>query len=950
MREDEQGGRRAEERGRTPAQEGERSSPPPRDKSGRPASAPLSATLERLGAHTPDQGRYAFLEEVARGGMGVIQRVWDGDLGRAVARKILGRDGQGSDSRRSDPRTVGRFLEEAQITAQLEHPGIVPVHELGLDAKGTLYFTMRLVRGEDLHKVFEHVRTGQDGWNITRALGVLLKACEALSFAHKKGVIHRDLKPANVMVGRFGEVYVMDWGLARVVGEPAATDDPPREGPGSVAVHAAGRREGDTPDSPLLTREGDVIGTPAYMSPEQARGELGQLDTRTDVYALGAMLYHLLAGRVPYSEPGRRLEAQVVLQRVLDGPPTPLGELAPPRPPELLAICERAMARRLEQRYATVAELADDLRAYLELRVVRAYRTGPLVELAKWVRRNRLSAASLAALVGAVAISGFALAHLESSRRAAQELELAERSAAGLVAEVDQLWPIRPDLVEALRTWLYRAHALVERLPAAQEACTDFEREQEGAVRLAANQERGTADADAFALRSLEHLRSEFGKWARFLREGEHADLNEAARTNELAYPEANLAVLERELPWLGTEVARRQAALERTRTWRYADPVLENAYARRHAFAQSLADLARPGGAIDEVEGRLGRAEELLAIAPGTESEGWSNARASIADRGACPLYDGLSLAPQLGLVPLRRDPHSGLWEFWHVLSGDRPELAGDGSWSLTPSTGIVLVLVPGGRVTMGSQDDDPDAPNYFAPEEGVDEGLQAVDRWQVAPRLDPFFLGKHELTQGQWIRMANSQPSVWFAGASFRGMARLSRLHPVEQVSWFDAQRVLARHGLTLPTEAQWERAARAGTQWKYCAGETLASVLPLANFADRRWSTMRPGEGYEAHDDGWITHAPVASFRSNAWGFHEIVGNVAEWCLDWYASSCERGALQDGAGEHVPRSGADKAVRGGSMTSLPSGLWASSRYGAPPGTGSYDIGMRAARMLNP
>src|SRR5262249_42483401 len=124
----------------------------------------------------------------------------------------------------TSPMVVARFLEEAQVTGQLDHPGIVPVHELGIDSQGRLYFTMKLVEGRDLRHVFELVFSGKEGWSVTRALGVLQKACEAVAYAHRKGVIHRDLKPANVMVGSFGEVYVMDWGLARVLGRKDAHD------------------------------------------------------------------------------------------------------------------------------------------------------------------------------------------------------------------------------------------------------------------------------------------------------------------------------------------------------------------------------------------------------------------------------------------------------------------------------------------------------------------------------------------------------------------------------------------------------------------------------------------------------------------------------------------------------------------------------------------------------
>jgi serine/threonine protein kinase len=207
-----------------------------------------------------------------------------------------------------DRRLLARFLEEAQITGQLDHPGIVPVHELGLDSTGRVFFTMKLVKGRDLKSIFELVFTGREDWNETRALTVLLKVCEALAYAHKKGVIHRDLKPANVMVGAFGEVYVMDWGLARVLGREDTHDLRLQPEPGASSLRTERKEEREeAPDSPLFTMDGDVVGTPCYMPPEQARGEVERLGPRADVYAIGAMLYHLLARQMPYTSPGARI-------------------------------------------------------------------------------------------------------------------------------------------------------------------------------------------------------------------------------------------------------------------------------------------------------------------------------------------------------------------------------------------------------------------------------------------------------------------------------------------------------------------------------------------------------------------------------------------------------------------------------------------------------------------
>ncbi|MCB9898547.1 MAG: serine/threonine protein kinase [Planctomycetes bacterium] len=305
---------------------------------------------------------------------------------------------------------VARFLEEALVTGQLDHPGIVPVHELGLDATGHVFFTMKLVRGEDLRAVLARVHRGEPDWTVPRALGLLLRACEAMAYAHDKHVIHRDLKPANIMVGRFGEVYVMDWGLARVLGRPDARDLRLRPDAATTASLHSERHEQASEDSPLVTMDGDIVGTPAYMPPEQARGEIAGLSPASDVYALGAILYHLVSGRMPYVVEGGNNAPRRVLARVEEGPPKPLHEVAPGAPAELVAICERAMAREPGDRYASVVELAEDLRAYLEQRVVKAYETGAIAELRKWVVRNRPLAAAIGAVVVllAVAVVGFA--------------------------------------------------------------------------------------------------------------------------------------------------------------------------------------------------------------------------------------------------------------------------------------------------------------------------------------------------------------------------------------------------------------------------------------------------------------------------------------------------------------------------------------------------------------
>jgi serine/threonine protein kinase len=341
-----------------------------------------SEVLERLSGRSASFGRYQLKGEIARGGMGAIVKVWDEDLRRHLAMKvILGRASAPSTGATPpvDATKVARFLEEAQVTGQLDHPGIVPVHELGLDPDGRVYFTMKLVRGQTLKHIFDLVAEGKEGWTQTKALGVLLKVCEAMSYAHDKGVIHRDLKPANIMVGKFGEVHVMDWGLARILDKKDAKDIRIREERAQTSSSLRTEREahrGETPDSPLYTMDGDVVGTPAYMSPEQARGDLAAVGPRSDVYSLGCILYHLLAKYPPYASPHVQANIYAIWHRVQEGPPISIDTLDRQSPAALRAIVEKAMAREITTRYDTMQALREDLQLFLDEGGAEAYRPG----------------------------------------------------------------------------------------------------------------------------------------------------------------------------------------------------------------------------------------------------------------------------------------------------------------------------------------------------------------------------------------------------------------------------------------------------------------------------------------------------------------------------------------------------------------------------------------------
>ncbi len=407
----------------------------------------------------PETERYDVIGEVGRGGMGVVLEVFDRALRRRSAMKVV-RPGGGQ----QQMRRLARFLEEAQLTGQLEHPGIVPVHELGTDSAGCTYFTMRLVEGVTLGHVFEEVRKGSAAWTLPRSLGVLQRVCETLAYAHSRGVIHRDLKPANVMVGRFGETYVMDWGLATPEGQAppvASAGGEVRDG----ARLAGGLSELDESLSRSglgLTLAGDVVGTPAYMAPEQAGVGSQPVGPRSDVYALGAMLYELLSGSAPYVEQGHVLG---MLEALRKGPPKDLAKRVDDVAPELVAIAAKAMQRDPAQRYADMVEFSEDLRAYLEGRVVRAYESGRFAELRKWVRRNRaLSSALVAVLILAVVgVLSTGIVRYVERRNVQRMADLSELTR--LLEEEAELPRGSIDAIPDYERWIERARSLREREP-----------------------------------------------------------------------------------------------------------------------------------------------------------------------------------------------------------------------------------------------------------------------------------------------------------------------------------------------------------------------------------------------------------------------------------------------------------------------------------------------------
>ncbi len=295
----------------------------------------------RVAADMPDLSGtgYVLLGKLGAGGMGGVFRAEDTALGRQVALKVIGIvDSSGELS--------ARLLREAKIIAQLEHPGIVPVHDVGVLPDGRVFYTMKLVQGRRLDQHCNELG------GVPERLRTFQKICEAVSFAHAHHVLHRDLKPQNIMVGRFGEVLVMDWGLAKLLNAEISA-----EADSSPKMSLQQPRRSNTNMAEADTAHGVVLGTPGYMAPEQARGDVETVGPRSDVYSLGVVLRFLLAdcGRVPKA---------------------------------LSAIGRKASAEDPERRYGSVEELANDIAHYLDGLPVSAYPEGPLARLWRWVAKN----------------------------------------------------------------------------------------------------------------------------------------------------------------------------------------------------------------------------------------------------------------------------------------------------------------------------------------------------------------------------------------------------------------------------------------------------------------------------------------------------------------------------------------------------------------------------------
>ena len=785
-----------------------------------PRKAPEAESLP------PRIGKYLIRERLGHGGMGVVYLALQEDLGRLAALKLLRSDSLDEAARE-------RFAREARTLGRLHHPGIAAIYESGVveDEVGARpWFAMEYVRGATL---LEHARERQLG--LRSRVELVASACEAVAAAHREGVVHRDLKPGNILVDEAGVAKVLDGGVAR-------------------ALH-------DSHGEASLTLSGQVVGTIEYMSPEQAGGERAHIDARTDVYALGVVLYQLISESLPHDTHG--LLAHEALRRVREDEPTALRLRAPGTPRDLEAVVATALAREPARRYSDAGEFRDDLRRFLSGEPVRARPPSVVYQLSRLVHRHRTLAAGLAATFAALAVglavSLVALKRARDAENLAQEREVGmlrladQRRLDDLLGRADSLFPAEPELVLELERWLGEAEELGARLPL-------------------------------------------------------HRAFLSSLRAEALALP-----------------------AGERSPERAWLIEVQERLIARLEEFVGDGSGAAR----LDELRHRTEFARTLRERSVVAFATEWERACAAIA---ASPRYGGLVLAPQPGLVPLGADPDSGLEEFaLFELTGPMPrrdpvtrrlELADD--------FGIVLVLIPGGLGWIGAQSEDPALPNYDT----------AV--WSNAgpPHLvafEPFFLSKYEVTKGQWRAAGFGEPSYLKIGGSAYDAVHTPRF-PVDSIAWVDAARRLPALGLQLPTEAQWEFAARGGSVGGWSTGDSYLDLMGAANLSDTRDEWAFP----ECHSDGYFGWGPVGAFRANPLGLHDVHGGVYEWCRETYWVRQYDFPARYGDGLRLVPEDTLRVARGGSC--FDTARVASSHYRSDflAHSGNNQIGLRPARPL--
>ena len=867
--------------------------------------------------HPDHVGPYRVLEKLGQGGMGAVYRAQHGQSGRTVALKMIRPEFLDSEVARK------RFQREVQAVSRLDHPCICRVYEVG-DESGVPYMALQLVDGVDLGQRIANAKQssssddsgcaplpvpaspgarpstfGTARGEILAVVRLFERVARAVHTAHEHGLVHRDIKPGNLMVTAEGEPVVLDFGLA--LDESAK---------GSV-----------------LSLPGEFLGTVEYMAPEQVSG--GTVDCRTDVYSIGVSLYESLSLELPIRG-GSRAE---IPARIIHEEPLRLRRLNRAVPRDLEVVVHKAIDKHPGRRYASGLELAEDLRRVCAIEPVLARPAGPVLRLQRWARRNPVATLLLLTFTVGLAGSTWQFVRAEGAlgefNLLAHNVKFREAMAAR-----SALYPAWPDKAERMRRWLRdEADPLIA-------SSSDLER-------------------------TLSELRAEASPWTVAERQKDRQNHPDAAR---LDHGKRELVALRKEREetkgddrkstlrrgWMNEEIVRIEAeiavlteSVKERITFRLPRPsrqFLHDALAELIADLQLFADPKT--GARASVARDLAWAETVRQHSITVHEQRWRDAAAAIETSDK---YHDLHLPPQIGLVPIGPDPRSGLWEFVHLRSSRTgsplPSRDPDtGRFVFTEDTGIIFVLLPGGLFKMGGQKDDDQKPNY-------DELADPVQGPVHDVTLDPFFISKYEMSQGQWFRLSGGEmPSYYHPKELKDGTLKqiFTLKSPVEQVSWRRCDTLLRKFRLDLPTEAQWEYAARAGTSTPWWTGTEPLGLRGAVNLADV--TAQKDGVLWKDLclwlEDGYVVHAPVDTMKPNPFGLHNVIGNVWEWCLDsWEAYTTP---VHEGTGLRHAVNLSRRVYRGGSCADGLGYGRVGLRAGTKPDNSGWHEGVRPARRI--
>jgi serine/threonine protein kinase/formylglycine-generating enzyme required for sulfatase activity len=801
------------------------------------AGAPVSQ--ERVAPRESGEwiGEYRLVGRLGEGGMGQVYLAIQRSLDRRVALKVLPLHAS------RDSTAAARFDREIRALCRCEHPNVVKILDSG-EAQGTRFYAMEYVEGADLSRVFRTLSSAGDFDSAVTIAARAVRAEHREALSDLPDLAALDV-PRSVAGGRYRQAARIFRDAARGIQHIHDNGVIHRDvKPSNIMVTVPDQRavvtdlglalEESAPVS-LTKDKSQVLGTLRYMSPEQlVRDRLG-IDRRADVYSLGASLYEMLADR-PFFDGDS--EARLI-EQVLREEPSPIETVAPRAPRDLGVIVRKATAKDPKLRYESAAQLAADLDAFLEGRPISARPPSLAYVLGLAVKRHKPVALAVAAsLLVLILVTVAFITILRNQRDRAIEAESDALLAADRASRAES---------EA------RAAALQK-----QNALDDYERlgdkpRLERLIREARDLWPGTVEDTAKLASWVERAKD----LARRL--PLHEQALETLQSSAGAVSESRSSA--------------ESAPASRSRSWRFAsetdqfkNDTIEPLVKELRRFVE---DRGSPGGLLD-VSWRLEVARELDA------SGDWDRAIRSIADESVCPLYRGLVIRSQRGLVPIGRDPQSGLWEFYHVRSAQTgvalpPRRGPHPHLKIRPSTGLIFVLLPGGAFRMGAV---PPGPDRALGDPNVDSDAWNFEGPVNEVRLDPFFMSKFEMSQGQWLRLAGSNPSQHVVGQK-SGRLVVDLSFPVEQVSWYESDACLNANGLFIPTEAQWEYAARAGTTTVRWTGDAVASLRRLENVGPETPGDTRRTTGRSL--------LPPGSLKPNPFGLYDVLGNLEEWCRD-------------------------------------------------------------------